>query len=827
MDGSNYPGNAESQPDFLDGNKDGGSVVKRISGKPDVSDRGTGPSGSYVNKPESGIPEYNSGFKETKNTVRQEEQRGRAGGSTPTRSLRSQHSGEASEEAGTEGSNASLSGRTSPNRFCPKLVRSHVAPWSAFSDNGAHGDMHGHDESFADRAAGREVVEKHLACERPQGALAPSASYAGRKHSPLYLSRSSSVPWSSSEPEGSESFDSLLASSSGSPSASSASSGDDDMIMAEMVQHASLLATEFPAATHASAARSHFGSTNKKFRSVSRRGKAEEAQKVKWKARRKRWPRRKEAILTHSPAEIGTAAELNSNEASGGPASALTGVDRLLDMFTNTTTAGVWRLLSDRDFGSSAGSALRDFWYSAGKSLPFPAVHSTLPSDFFQFFPTDCLQAIFQFLTVTEILRLQVVNTAFYSAIRDDSGAFVFVRTLVLDGNWARLNINERQQMLLQMRRLHVLRVLPSAFTDGSIVIQEVAALVYRNSKTLRTLELFSPKNPLHDETPLHSPFSFKPRRFPHLRCLSLVGCQAFEWAHILSNCPLPAVERFEMTYFPPSSDHWSWQVLPDFTSLGVRGLHRLVDKMPSLERLSLGLKIRFEDPLRQQMWEDREWARPAVERDALLVENEVETRISVHAEQELHPLNRQQGASVAEASGQDIDRRDLATLDADVSLSSVASPLSPTGHQVRRHDSGQQPSSRRSGRTAQCLQYNSSPLIASAGAVGAAAARDWALQLEERHDVTGVDPVGGRSVLPSHRGQLSEADFADICSIAFIRAGATGNLKRIVLKHRTENGEEERNQTTVSSFSEFLRGATSFCYRYVSDMFSGFQPEQ
>lgn len=104
-------------------------------------------------------------------------------------------------------------------------------------------------------------------------------------------------------------------------------------------------------------------------------------------------------------------------------------------------------------------------------------------------------------------------------------------------------------------------QVLPSAFTDGSIVIQEVAALVYRNAKTLRALELFSPRNPLHDETPLHSPFSFKPRRFPHLRCLSLVGCQAFEWAHILSNCPLPAVERFEITYFPPPSDHWSWQV--------------------------------------------------------------------------------------------------------------------------------------------------------------------------------------------------------------------------------------------------------------------------
>lgn len=264
-------------------------------------------------------------------------------------------------------------------------------------------------------------------------------------------------------------------------------------------------------------------------------------------------------------------------------------------------------------------------------------------------------------------------------------------------------------------------------------------------------------------------------------------------------------------------------QVLPDFTSLGVRGLHRLVDKMPSLERLSLGLKIRFEDPLRQQVGEDREWAAPVPERDAPLLENDVEPApFRRQSEQETRCLTSQQASAVGGSPGQDTDRRDSVTLDAGTPRSSVVGPSGSAAN--RHHASVHQTNSYQVGGTTLRLQ----PLPGwTAGAVGAAAARDWTVQVEERQDIAGVDPVGGRSVLPSHRGKLSEADFADICSIAFIRAGAAGNLKRIVLKHRTESGEEERSQTTVSSLSEFLRGATSFCYRYVSDMFSAFQPEQ
>lgn len=458
MDGLENPENAGDQRCPTESDRSEDYVGERTSREPGVSDSCGRRTGC---RQELSVPECSRGFRRTQRTEKMDRGRRRTEGSTPVLPGTWHDAGEASKDDGAEGGAAEISREQSSRRSKKLLLESTAGGLFASAVSGKNSDRYvmARGRLRAENAVRREVEEQHLDPQYAWSGVTPSACYLARKPPSTAVSRSSSCPCSLSEAAGSGSDDTSPDSYSGSPLVSSPSSGDEDMIMAEMVKRASLLTTEFPAPTRAPASRPHFEPASKKFRSISRWGKAQDAQKVKWKARRKTWPRRKEGRPTRTQAGANATDERDPAEASAGSGSALTGVDRLLDMFTNTTTAGVWRLLGERDLGSSAGSALRDLWYSAGKSIPSPAACSTLPPDFFDFFPTDCLQAVFQYLSVTEILRLQIVNTAFYSAIRDGSGAFVFVRTLVLDGHWARLNINERQQMLLQMQRLQVLRV--------------------------------------------------------------------------------------------------------------------------------------------------------------------------------------------------------------------------------------------------------------------------------------------------------------------------------------------------------------------------------
>ncbi|CBZ54792.1 putative F-box domain-containing protein [Neospora caninum Liverpool] len=446
------------------------------------------------------------------------------------------------------------------------------------------------------------------------------------------------------------------------------------------------------------------------------------------------------------------------------------------------------------------------FFFSGGNALPLSSSSSSassssssspqLQGDFFNTCPAECVQAVFHLLPVEDILRMQVVSSAFFTTIRDEIGAFTHVRSLVLDAKWAKLEIHERQQMLLQMVQLQHLEVQPEAFTGGSIFIQEVAALVYRNARTLRSLRLLSPENPLCDETPLHNPFAFKPRSFSRLRVITLIGSQAFEWGYILSNCNFPVVERFEVSYFPPASIHWSWKVGPDFTLLGIDGLRRMLDKMELLERLTLGFEIRFEDENRRQPWEDA-------------LDDPVDPQLNVNVAQYdgvIEQERRRLGLAENGPFSATLTASNRAAVGSGYwNSEGSGGPAAPDATGVRRAWPAQ---------------------TAPAGAVGASAARMWQVGVEDGgDDLVGVEPVGGRGQLSSWRGKVSEEDFADLCAVAYVRAGGAGNLKRIVVKHRSKTGEETSSQATVSSVAEFFQDAASFCYRYVSDVFTGLQP--
>ncbi|KEP62717.1 UNVERIFIED_CONTAM: hypothetical protein HHA_215210 [Hammondia hammondi] len=455
------------------------------------------------------------------------------------------------------------------------------------------------------------------------------------------------------------------------------------------------------------------------------------------------------------------------------------------------------------------------FFFSSGNALPPSSSSSSsssssqqLPGDFFNTCPAECLQAVFHFLQVEDILRMQVVSSAFFSTIRDEIGAFTHIRSLVIDAKWAKLEIHERQQMLLQMVQLQHLEVQPQAFTGGSIFIQEIAALVYRNARTLRSLRLLSPENPLCDETPLHNPFAFKPRTFARLRVLTLIGSQAFEWGYILSNCNFPVVERFEISYFPPASVHWSWKVGPDFTLLGLDGLRRMLDKMELLERLTLGFEIRFEDDNRRQPWEedvDAAHFHPQLNVDGAQYDALIEQERRRLGLGENGPFSETLSGPNRAAVGSGFREEFMVySAEGQHSEEASASAASATGD-------------RRAWRASE---------TAPGAATGVHAGRVWqASGNDSGDDLVGVEPVGGRGQLSSWRGKVSEEDFADLCAVAYVRAGGAGNLKRIVVKHRSKTGEETSSQATVSSVAEFFQDAASFCYRYVSDVFTGFQP--
>ncbi|XP_026192997.1 uncharacterized protein LOC113147263 [Cyclospora cayetanensis] len=219
-----------------------------------------------------------------------------------------------------------------------------------------------------------------------------------------------------------------------------------------------------------------------------------------------------------------------------------------------------------------------------------------LPSDFFLDFPIGCLHSVFRFLLPEETLRVAGVCAVWREAVFGCYGAFAFATSIHLEGPWLRLGKRERQHALLQLQRLQHLKVPAAAFCQkGGLTLKEVAAVVARNCASLKTLSISSPESPLSDRSPAHRPFSLRPLSFPRLIVLCLLGSQTLEWLHVFCNCEFAHVQKLEVTYFPLPKDHWSWKVLPDFTALGVRGLQRILNQMPALQRFTLGFQVQSE----------------------------------------------------------------------------------------------------------------------------------------------------------------------------------------------------------------------------------------
>lgn len=100
-----------------------------------------------------------------------------------------------------------------------------------------------------------------------------------------------------------------------------------------------------------------------------------------------------------------------------------------------------------------------------------------------------------------------------------------------------------------------------------------------------------------------------------------------------------------------------------------------------------------------------------------------------------------------------------------------------------------------------------------------------WSVLPPQRGELGGPEPLGGASRLRAFRGQITEADLSDIFAVAYIRAGGSGSLKRLVFVQRQPlqpPGGPRGNSEEVGALSEFVTGAASFCARYVADIFTG-----
>lgn len=177
------------------------------------------------------------------------------------------------------------------------------------------------------------------------------------------------------------------------------------------------------------------------------------------------------------------------------------------------------------------------------------------------YIPSGCLYLAFRFLSSEDILLVGRVCRVLREAVHEIPGAFASTRHLAVDRTWVALGRLRRQRAFLQMRQLHHLRISPDVFGDGGVSLMEVAALVARNSWTLKSIFLASPDTPLKDYTPSHAPFAFRPLSFGRLLRFTIAGCQAFEWLHIFCNCAFPQLERFELVHYPLPPEHWSWKV--------------------------------------------------------------------------------------------------------------------------------------------------------------------------------------------------------------------------------------------------------------------------
>lgn len=208
----------------------------------------------------------------------------------------------------------------------------------------------------------------------------------------------------------------------------------------------------------------------------------------------------------------------------------------------------------------------------------------------------DVLVNCLHFLPADKIMECEILNKLTSELINTRPVVFKYIKNLNLNEKWAKLSIFKRQFYLHQMKHIRHLKVSESVFSENGMYIHEVAAVIFQNTSTLKSLELLSPELHSSDNTPRHEPFAFCACSFPNLEKLTIIGCQTLEWLHILRNATFPSLKKFEVCYYPIANDIKHWKENFDFTILGVQGLYRTLYTMQSLQRVTIGFDVLFDN---------------------------------------------------------------------------------------------------------------------------------------------------------------------------------------------------------------------------------------
>ncbi|KYN96317.1 hypothetical protein PGSY75_1473400 [Plasmodium gaboni] len=211
-------------------------------------------------------------------------------------------------------------------------------------------------------------------------------------------------------------------------------------------------------------------------------------------------------------------------------------------------------------------------------------------------FPADIYVRCLNFLKLENILKCELLNKMSCHVINNSMGVFTYIRKLNLDEKWSILPIYKRQFYLHQMRNIRHLNTSEKIYVENGMYIHEVAAIIYQNLSSLKTIELLSPEYFMNDNTPRHEPFSLYPSVFERLEKLTIIGCQTLEWLHIFRNCSFPLLKKFEVCYYPLHHDHWYWNFVFDFTQLGLQGLYKILYTMENLQKLIIGFDVWFDN---------------------------------------------------------------------------------------------------------------------------------------------------------------------------------------------------------------------------------------
>ncbi|EUR62099.1 hypothetical protein PFBG_05814 [Plasmodium falciparum 7G8] len=211
-------------------------------------------------------------------------------------------------------------------------------------------------------------------------------------------------------------------------------------------------------------------------------------------------------------------------------------------------------------------------------------------------FPVDVYVKCLHFLKLETILKCELLNKMSCDIINNRVGVFTYIRKLNLDEKWSSIPIYKRQFYLHQMRNIRHLTTSEKIYVENGMYIHEVAAIIYQNLSSLKTIELLSPEYFMNDNTPRHEPFSLYPSVFEKLEKLTIIGCQTLEWLHIFRNCSFPLLKKFEVCYYPLHHDHWYWNFVFDFTQLGLQGLYKILYTMENLQKLIIGFDVWFDN---------------------------------------------------------------------------------------------------------------------------------------------------------------------------------------------------------------------------------------